>query len=121
MGRRDGNRPPKPKKTRAGKRKGRKIRIGKRRRAGSSEFYFARIKFPPGMKAHLDRHSMTSTQVREAIECGHFDTASWTEDEAHGRRVVATGRLYDGGPIIVYLRPIDSKNDIWKCSTAWRL
>lgn len=85
------------------------------------EEWIAEIRFSAEVEAKLrQQHFLTPGQVREAVACGAHDRATWHDHPIYGRRLIATGSDADG-PMVVYLRPIDRRDGIWECLTAWRM
>lgn len=79
------------------------------------------IRFSPEVREKLRlEHNLTPEQVREAVACGAHDDLSWDNDPIYGRRLILEG-TDDKGPIRVYLRPIDRRDGLWECLTAWRM
>lgn len=83
--------------------------------------WIGEIRFSAEAEAKLrQKHSLTPAQVREAVACGAHDRLVADDDPVHGWRLVAFG-TDASGPIVVFLRPIDSSDGVWKCLTAWRV
>jgi hypothetical protein len=79
------------------------------------------IRFSEAVEAKLwIKHNLTPAQVRAAVSCGAHDTYRWDRDKDYGRRLILEGSDADG-PIRAYLRPIDRRDGLWECLTAWRV
>lgn len=82
--------------------------------------WIGEIRFSPAVEAKLAaKHGLNPSRVREAVSCGAHDWAVWDDDPRYGRRLILGGVDADG-PIEVYLRPIDRRDGLWQCLTAWR-
>jgi hypothetical protein len=66
------------------------------------------------------KHGLSPDQVRAAIAWGAATAGRWDDDPIYGRRLILEGSDIDG-PIRVYLRPIDRRDGLWECLTAWRV
>ena len=64
------------------------------------------------------KHNVTPHEVREAFVLRPEVRAAWENNQAHGRRVIAFGKTYQGRPIIAALYPIDVRDGIWMLMTA---
>ncbi|HEV2757103.1 MAG TPA: hypothetical protein VG318_15155 [Actinomycetota bacterium] len=79
------------------------------------------IRFSDAVTSKLrSKHNLTPDQVRSAVACGQHDTAVWHDHPVYGRRLILRGSDLVG-PILVYLRPIDTDDGVWQCLTAWRI
>jgi len=65
------------------------------------------------------KHNLTPDRVTAAVAWGHHDWAKWHDHPIYGRRLILGGSDADG-QVVAYLRPIDRKDGIWQCLTAWR-
>ena len=78
------------------------------------------IRFSPAVVAKLRaKHGLTPEQVRAVVANGAHDDFRWDDDPLYGRRLILEGSD-DLGPIRAYLRPIDRRDGLWECLTAWR-
>jgi hypothetical protein len=76
----------------------------------------------PAVEAKLrDKHFLTLAQIRRAVSRGAHDRAAWDDSSMYGERLVVTGTTDETGPLIAYLRPIESSDGTWECLTAWRI
>jgi hypothetical protein len=79
------------------------------------------IVFSPEVEAKLRaKHNLTPERVYEAVAWGGHHHAGWHTDPVYGRRLILSGEDADGVSMIVYLRPVDRSDGVWKCLTAWR-
>ncbi len=85
------------------------------------EEWIATITFDLEVEGKLrTKHNLAPEQVREAIAFGAHTSAGWHVHPDYGRRLIVTGSDADGVGMIVYLRPIDRRDGVWECLTAWR-
>lgn len=79
------------------------------------------IRFSPAVERKLRiKHHLTPAQVKRAIAWGTHDWARWSTHPIYGRRLIISGSDAEG-PVVAYLRPIDRKDGLWECLTAWRM
>jgi len=68
--------------------------------------------------------SLTSDEVREAVQWPAESRSAWEDHPQHGRRVVAKGELADGTVIMAWLLALpawDQEADTWNIMTARKL
>jgi hypothetical protein len=83
--------------------------------------WIGEIRFSAEVAAKLrQKHDLTPEQVFEAVAVGAHDSAGWDDDPSYGSRLVMFGSD-EIGRIVVYLRPVDRRDGVWKCLTAWRV
>lgn len=82
--------------------------------------WIGEIRFSPEVIEKLrTKHGITPEQVKMAVACGAHDWSKWHRDPKYGRRLILGGSDTIG-PMVVYLRPIDRRDGLWECLTAWR-
>jgi hypothetical protein len=82
--------------------------------------WIGEIRFSPAVQRKLQtKHDLTPDQVRSAVAAGAHDWAVWHTHPIYGRRLILGGSDADG-PMVVYLRPLDRRDGLWECLTAWR-
>jgi hypothetical protein len=105
-----------------------KVGVGGKRRTlapGTYRFrgmkeWVGEIRFSPEVIEKLwTKHDLTPEEVRMAVACGAHDEYRWDNDPAYGRRLIVEGSDSQGR-IRAYLRPIDRRDGLWECLTAWR-
>jgi len=84
------------------------------------EEWIGEIRFSPAVEDKLlMKHDLTPAQVRAAVASGAHEWARWHTDPMYGRRLIL-GCSDADGPMVVYLRPLDRRDGLWECLTAWR-
>ena len=85
------------------------------------EEWVGEIRFSPQVIAKIQtKHHLTAQDVRQAVSCGAHDDHRWDDDPLYGRRLILEGS-YAEGRLRAYLRPIDRRDGLWECLTAWRV
>lgn len=84
--------------------------------------YLGLILCPPTVERKLRmKHGLTGEHVREALQYPADVRVAWDDHSVHGRRVVATGRVSSGRPLIAWLLPApawDPKPEVWLIKSA---
>jgi hypothetical protein len=84
------------------------------------EEWIGEIRFSQAVEDKLlMKHDLTPAQVKAAVACGAHDWARWDTHSIYGRRLILGGSDAEG-PMVVYLRPVDRRDGLWECLTAWR-
>jgi hypothetical protein len=82
-------------------------------------FWIAVIQISDEMEDKIrSRRFVTGAEVREACVPDAYEEAGWDNDPVHGRRLVVTGRTYQGRRLKLILQPIDVTEGIWRLRTV---
>lgn len=76
---------------------------------------------PPIERKIRDKHRISISEVREALEHPAKARTGWDEDPEHGRRLIAVGAVASGRRVIAWLLPSpewDPYPEVWIVKTA---
>ena len=83
----------------------------------SIEIY--KLKWEEHDAEHIWKHHVYMWEVEDVVFDDPGREARIESSKKHGTRIMMKGRTRTGRPLIVFLKPVDSSEGIWRCTTAW--
>lgn len=84
--------------------------------------WIGRIDFDPATAAKIRvKHHLTESDIRDAVGYGRAERGEFKRNTPYGPRLTVYGMTDAGHRIKVLLAPVDRRDGVWECKTAFRV